>query len=172
MAMQLTAGYKTILKAMLLTSAVLVGGCAGYGPTNDFIGLTRGETLARLGPPNPVPANIDSAPRLDFPRGPAGKHTYAVYFNEQGVVSGYRQLLTDENFAKITAGMDESDVVDLIGVSQNTFGLARGRGYVWSYRYVTPHCHWFQVEFTAEKKVRSAGYGLPPECRAGRRGAG
>ncbi len=62
MAMELTAGCKTILKTMFLTSALLVGGCAGYGPTNDFIGLTRSETLARLGPPNPVPANIRLTP--------------------------------------------------------------------------------------------------------------
>ncbi len=161
-------GFKTILLAL----TVVLSGCAGYGPTQEFIGLTRNATIARLGTPDPMPADLDSARRLDFPRGPAGKHTYAVYFDAQGIVTDYRQLLTDENFAKIVPGLDESAVVDLIGVSRITFGLARNRGYVWNYRYVTPHCQWFQVEFTAEKKVRSAGYGLPPECRAARRGAG
>lgn len=156
-------------KWLLLASVLALGGCAGYGPTSEFIGLSRSETLARLGTPMPMPADINNARRLDFPRGPAGKHTYSVYFNEQGRVTGYRQLLTDENFAKIARGMDESEVVDIIGVSRNTFGLARDRGYVWNYRYVNAHCHWFQIEFTAEKKVRSAGYGVPPECRVGRR---
>ncbi len=168
MAMHSSGWYK----AILLTAALTIGGCAGYGPSKEFIGLTRSETIARLGAPNPMPADLDRAARLDFPRGPSGKHTYAVYFDAQGSVTGYRQLLTDENFAKIVPGLDESEVVDLIGVSKNTFGLGRGRGYVWSYRYVTPLCHWFQVEFTAEKKVRSAGYSLPPECRAGKRGSG
>lgn len=166
MAMQLSRGYKAILLAMML----ILGGCAGYGPSNEFIGLTRSETIARLGEPNPVPADLDSASRLDFPRGPFGKHTYSVYFNSQGIVTGYKQLLTDENFSKIVPGMDEREVVDLIGVSKNTFKLGRDRGYVWTYRYVTALCHWFQIEFTAEKKVRSAGYSLPPECRAGNRG--
>ncbi len=159
-------------RAILFTSVLMIGGCAGYGPSNEFIGLTRSETIARLGTPNPLPADLDSARRLDFPRGPSGKHTYAVYFDAQGILTEYRQLLTDENFAKIVPGLDESEVVDLIGVSKIKFGLARNRGYVWNYRYVTPLCQWFQVEFTAEKKVRSAGYGLPPECRAARRGAG
>lgn len=168
MAMQSSGWYKTIFLAV----ALMIGGCAGYGPSKEFIGLTRSETITRLGAPNPMPADLDSAPRLDFPRGPAGKHTYAVYFDSQGIVTGYRQLLTTENFAKIVPDLDESEVVDLIGVAKNTFGLGRGRGYVWNYRYVTPLCHWFQVEFTAEKKVRSAGYSLPPECRAARRGSG
>ncbi len=157
-------------KAILLSGALIIGGCAGYGPSKDFIGLTRSETIARLGPPNPLPADLGSAQRLDFPRGPYGKHTYAVYFDAHGIATGYQQLLTDENFAHIVPGLDESEVVDLIGVSNSRFGLARDRGYVWSYRYVTPLCQWFQVEFTAEKKVRSAGYSLPPECRVNTRG--
>lgn len=161
-----------VFKAILLTCTLMICGCKGYGPTKEFIGLTRGETIARLGAPNPVPTELESARRLDFPRGPAGKHTYAVYFDDQGIVTEYRQLLTDENFAKIVPGLDEAEVVNLIGVSQIRFGLARNRGYVWNYRYVTPLCQWFQIEFTAEKKVRSAGYGLPPECRAARRGSG
>ena len=157
-------------KAILLTGALIIGGCAGYGPSKDFIGLTRSEIIERLGAPNPVPADLGSAARLDFPRGPYGKHTYAVYFDAQGIATSYRQLLTDEDFAKIVPGLDESEVVDLIGISKSRFGLARDRGYVWSYRYVTPLCQWFQVEFTAEKKVRSAGYSLPPECSVVKRG--
>lgn len=157
-------------KAVLLTGALIIGGCAGYAPSKDFIGLTRSEIIAILGTPNPVPADLDSAARLDFPRGPYGKHTYAVYFDAQGIATKYRQLLTDEDFAKIVPGLDESEVVDLIGISKIRFGLARDRGYVWTYRYETPRCQWFQVEFIAEKKVRSAGYSLLPECSAVKRG--
>jgi hypothetical protein len=58
-----------------------------------------------------------------------------------------------------------NDVTDLITQISGIFGLARDRGYVWSYRYVTPHCFWFQIEFASGDTVRSTGYSQPPECR-------
>ncbi len=159
----------TLFGAIALTVFLSIGGCAGYAPSNDFIGLSRNEALALLGQPTPVPDNIATAKRLDFPRGPFGKHTYSLYFDDKGVVTGFKQLLNDENFAKIVPGMDESAVVDLIGVSKDRVDLARERGYVWNYRYETPLCRWFQVEFNPENKVRSAGYSIPQECRVGTR---
>lgn len=42
--------------------------------------------------------------------------------------------------------------------------LARGHGMVTSYRYESPFCRWFQVEYTVEGLVRSTGFGFPPEC--------
>ena len=68
----------------------------------------------------------------------------------------------------IRAGMTVDEVVELIGISRATFGLARDRGFVWSYRYQNPFCQWFQIEFSKENIVRSTGFGKPPECR-GRR---
>ncbi len=159
----------TALKVIAVTATLAISGCAGYAPSNDFIGLSRSETISLLGKPNPTPDNIETARRLDFPRGPFGKHTYSVYFDERGTATSFRQLLTDENFSKIVPDLDENEVVNLIGVSKDSFTLGRERGYVWNYRYETPLCRWFQIEFTPEKKVRSAGYSIPPECRVGNR---
>lgn len=156
--------------AILLLMTTL-GGCAtSYSPSSKTMGASRDEVIAQLGPPDPAPRDLSTASRLDFPRGPYGKHTYSVYFDESGRVNGFRQLLTEENFAKIKPGMTTGQVVDLIGVSRDTFGLARNRGFVWNYRYITPFCQWFQVEFTLENTVRSTGFGMPPECRRRRGG--
>jgi hypothetical protein len=150
----------------IVSALVIFAGCAtSYAPSNTMTGLTRDEVIARLGAPDPTPADLSSAARLDFPRGPYGRHTYAVYFSPEGRVTEFQQLLNEENFSKIKPGMNVGEVVHLIGISRNTFGLARNRGYVWSYRYITPLCQWFQIEFTQENTVRSTGYGLPPECR-------
>ncbi len=156
-----------ILRAMTAACALLISGCTAYAPNHGYIGLSREETIRALGRPNPQPDVLDTASRLDFPRGPFGKHTYSVYFDEQGRANGFRQLLTEENFGKIAPGMDKVDVINLIGISKDTFLLGRDRGSVWSYRYDTPLCRWFQIEFTQESKVRSAGYSKPPECRIG-----
>ncbi len=143
---------------------VLLTGCVSYGPSERFIGMTRDQVISMLGNPQPRPDALEHVRRLDFPRGPMGKHTYAVYFDESGRVSGFQQLLTEKNFGTIREGMDVTEVIDRIGVATDTFLIARGRGYVWNYRYENTLCKWFQIEFTAESKVRSAGYGIPPEC--------
>jgi hypothetical protein len=151
--------------APVLVGGLVLSGCMTYAPSERFIGMPREQVIAELGSPRPAPTSLDSARRLDFPRGPRGKHTYAIEFDDAGKVIGYRQLLTEKNFGFIIPGMDVQAVIDHIGVSTDTFVLGRGRGYVWNYRYENPICRWFQIEFTAEDKVRSAGYGLPPECR-------
>lgn len=163
----MNTGVFRALRITVSAGALIVSGCTAYAPNHAYIGLSRDETIAALGKPNPMPAELHAAERLDFPRGPFGKHTYSVYFDELGRVSGFRQLLTDENFEKIIPGMDAAEVIHLIGISKDTFLLGRDRGYVWSYRYDTPLCRWFQIEFTLENKVRSAGYSKPPECRIG-----
>ena len=150
-----------------LVLAVLFSGCASYAPDANIVGLSRDQVVARLGAPDPdAAARIQG--RLDFLRGPMGKHTYFVYFDDQGKAVRFEQVLTEERFARIVPDMSVEDVVFLIGRSRSTFGLARNRGFVWSYRYENPLCQWFQVEFTNEGKVRSAGYSKPPECRVGR----
>ncbi len=151
--------------AVVVLVASISSGCAGYAPNERFIGMSREQVIAELGAPRPRPENLATAKRLDFPRGPAGKHTYSVYFNESGQASGYRQLLTEENFQTIVPGLEVREVIERIGIATDTFVIARNRGYVWNYRYENTQCRWFQIEFTAEDKVRSAGYGFAPECR-------
>ena len=157
----------TSLRAIVIfaIATALLAGCQTYGPSERFIGLSREQVIAQMGNPYPAPADLSQAQRLDFPRGPFGKHTYSLQFDAEGKVISYKQLLNEENFRQITPGMDVSEVVDRIGMSRDQFGLARNRGYVWNFRYITPLCQWFQIEFTAENKVRSTGYGMPLECR-------
>ena len=147
--------------------SALLASCSTYSPDSGIIGLSREQVIAKLGAPDPSPSSTHPA-RLDFPRGPMGKHTYFVYFDEQGRAIRFEQALTEERFAKIVPELSTEQVIELIGISRSSFGLARDRGFVWSYRYENPFCQWFQVEFTKEGKVRSAGYSKAPECRVGR----
>lgn len=144
--------------AMLLLTA-----CASYGPTDALIGRSQADVIALLGAP--ARESVDEGRRrLDFLRGPYGKQSYFVYLDDKGRVLSWRQVLTEENFLKILPGMSREEVIKLIGESRVQFGLARDRGYVWSYRYETAFCQWFQIEFTKNDIVRSTGHGTPPEC--------
>lgn len=147
----------------LLGIALLVTGCAGYSPNDQFIGKGRTEVIALLGAPTgerPIAAGT----LLEYARGPYGKHTYFITLNPSGSVVKWEQVLTEENFAKIKPGMSKQQVLSIIGTSFEVMGLARERGEVWSYRYATPFCIWYQIEFTKEGIIRSAGEGMPPEC--------
>jgi len=153
-----------LLVATLLAAALLLSACAGYAPNNRMLGHSREQVVQIMGPPS-TELTTPEGKVMMFPRGPFGKHTYFVYLNFDGEVKRWEQVLDEKNFARIKPGMHRDEVVTTIGESKAMFSLARDRGYVWNYRYVTPHCFWFQIEFASDDTVRSTGYGQPPECR-------
>ena len=86
-------------------------------------------------------------------------------FNAKREAIAFEQLLQEEQFAKIQPGMGEEAVIAVIGPSTVQEGLAMQWGYVWSYRFENGQCIWFQIEWDYQMKVRSVGYGIPPECQ-------
>ncbi len=150
--------------ATMISLAVLLNACAGYSPNDRMLGNSREQVIQVMGNPA-IEIATPEGRVMQYPRGPFGKHTYFVYLNEDGKITGWTQVLDEKNFARIKPGLHRDEVVAIIGPSRDTFGLARNRGYVWNYRYITPHCFWFQIEFAGDDTVRSTGYGQPPECR-------
>jgi hypothetical protein len=143
--------------------ALLLPACSGYAPPAALIGMDRAAVITQMGPADSERL-IGGARRLEFPRGPYGKHTWFVYFDATGRASHAEQVLTEQNFMRINAGMLQDEVLTLLGRPGEVRLLGRSRGMVWSYRYENNDCRWFQVELSLEKEVRSAGYGEPPEC--------
>lgn len=140
-----------------------LGACAGYGPDKNLSGKDRAAVIALMGEPA-ADQKTASGSRLIYPRGPYGRHTYFVELNKDGQVIRWEQVLTEKNFKLISPGKSKAEVETLIGPSFIKTQLARNRGEVWAYRFETPFCIWFEIEFTAEGLVRSAGHGYPPEC--------
>ncbi len=95
---------------------------------------------------------------LHFPRGPAGSHTYFVYLDDNDHVLKWEQVLKVQRFDAIEPGMTVDEVVEILGATKITNGLARNRGYVWHYRYENHMCSSFVIEFTIENIVRSTEY--------------
>ncbi|MDO9133155.1 hypothetical protein [Hydrogenophaga sp.] len=148
-----------------LTVGALLSACSGYGPPKDLTGLMADQVVAAMGPPD-AQRVVEGGTRLEFPRGPAGRHTWFVYLDASGRATRAEQVLTEENFIRINPGMSQDDVLLLLGRPGEVQGLARSRGTVWSYRYENNSCLWFQIEMAQDQIVRSAGYGELPECRA------
>jgi hypothetical protein len=155
---------KTRLAFASLIFACIASGCAGYAPRSDLVGQSRDTLVSRMGQPEreyPSP----EGQKLQYPRGPAGSHTYFIYLDSSNRVVRWEQVLTEEKFGTIRPGMTKDQVIDILGATTNTNGLARNRGYVWHYRYDTPLCQSFVIEFTQEDIVRSSGI----RVRSGRR---
>jgi len=141
----------------------LLTGCSAYAPSSNVSGLTQDQIVAQMGQPDVV-RQMASGTRLEFPRGPFGHHTWFVYLDANGRVTHSEQVLTEQNFNQVGVGLTQDEVRQRLGRPSETQGLGRSRGVVWSYRYESQFCQWFQVEISQEQQVRSTGYGQPPEC--------
>ncbi len=163
--MQLQKRSASISRASLIGLVLLLTGCATgqYGPSQDAVGLSREQLSERMGKPTGEWATAQGTV-LEYARGPYGKHTFFIALDTQQKVVRSSQVLTLENFERITPGMTAEQVRRLIGRSFEIVSLARDRGEVWSYRFESVFCEWFQIEFSKEKIVRSKGMGIPPEC--------
>ena len=150
----------------LLLLLPLLHACSSYGPPKVVSGLGREALIAQMGAPD-LERRLDVGSRLEFPRGPYGKHTWFVYLDSAGQATRVEQVLTPQNFSLVSVGMAQEEVRKLLGRPGEIQGLGRSRGEVWSYRYENYDCQWFQVELTLQQQVRSASYATPPECLGG-----
>jgi hypothetical protein len=138
--------------------------CAGYGTAGLKPGQTPQEVAALMGPPTGRHAAPDGAQRLEYARGPYGKHTYMIDLDADGRVQRWQQVLTEANFNAIVAGMPRAQVLSLLGRPSNRRPGGWQGGEIWSWRYDSPFCQWFQVTMPDDGKVRDTGYGADPVC--------
>ena len=146
-----------------LTCLSMLTACSSYAPPTNLAGITKDQLFAKMGQPDLEQQTVVGT-RLEFPRGPMGHHTWFVYLGPAGHAIRSEQVLTEQNFNQIPPGMTQDEVRQRLGRPSDVQGLGRSRGVVWSYRYENFNCQWFQLEISKEQRVRSTGYGLPPEC--------
>ena len=159
--------FTTILltrASSVLSAALLVAGCAGYGPGDLKPGQTEADVRARMGEPTDRSSLSSGGARLDFARGPMGAHTYRIDVDASGRVQSVQQILTETNFESLRPGQPKAAVRDLLGRPAEQRVGWRGVGEVWSYRYDhRVECRWFQV-WLVEDRVREASYAPDPLC--------
>lgn len=144
-------------------AAAALAGCASYGPGSLRPGQTAAEVEADMGPPTGRHARPDGGMRLEFARGPFGKHTWMVDLDGAGRVQRWEQVLTEAHFGQIVPGMGRDQLRYRLGRPGDVMGIWRGAS-VWSWRYETPFCQWFRVTVEPDGTVRDAGYGPDPVC--------
>ena len=158
-----TVRLSSLLSSLL--AACLLAACAGYGPQSFSTGAPRDAVMRTMGVPTARLPQPGGGERLEYARGPYGRHTYMLDFDVEGRLLRWEQVLTEAKFNTIRAGMDASEVLALIGHSfeQRVVGWSVKQT-VWAYRYETPFCQWFQVGLDPQGKVVDTSYGPDPLC--------
>lgn len=151
----------------ILFAAALVG-CAGYSPGDLRPGQLESDVRARMGEPTGRYPAADGGSKLEFARGPMGKHTYMVDVDAAGRVRGWEQVLTEARFDAVAIAAPQVDVRLQLGRPSETRTGWRGVGEVWSYRYESLFCRWFRV-WIVDGRVREASYDTDPMCDEPRR---
>ena len=155
--------------AASVAALLLLTACGTYGPGKLQPGQTEADARAELGEPTVRTALPAGGTRLDYGRGPYGKHTWRVELDSGGRVTSVSQLLTEVNFETVQRGETPEKVRDRLGPPSEVRGGWRGIGEVWNYRYDwRMRCQWFQV-WLVDQRVREAGYGIDPMCEEARK---
>lgn len=150
---------------LTVVGALLISGCAGYGPGALKPGDTTAQAVTLMGEPtNRYPAPT-TGERLEFARGPAGVHTYMVDVDRGGRITAIDQVLDERHFMALTPGMSREQVRYAIGRPASTMRIARQGLDIWNYRYANSFCQWFQVSMDIDTgRLREMGYGPDPVC--------
>lgn len=150
--------------SVVFAAAVVGVACSSYGPPRLAPGASLDAARQALGRPTGDHALADGGRRLEFARGPMGRHTYMLDFNAHGQLVRWEQVLDEAHFADIREGMDAAEVLSRLGRASEQRYIGWQKQQVLAYRYETPFCQWFQVGLNLQGKVVDAAYGPDPLC--------
>jgi hypothetical protein len=147
----------TIIRVLTgILAAMLIAGCASYDGRNLIAGTsTAADVAASMG----VPAEKVALPNGDtvwqYPHGPLGRETYGVRIGKDSVVKEVKQLLTEENIARIVAKQStRDDVKALIGPPHRVTQFSNLPREVWEYALLQDlQARQLYVQFTPDGKV-------------------
>ena len=99
---------------MLAAAAVALSACDRVDKLEEGVS-TEVEVRKQFGDPVTVTVSPDGTRTLDYPRQPEGWTNYVIQIGPDGKMSSLRQLLNEDNFARIQPGMDTQRVRDTLG---------------------------------------------------------
>lgn len=155
-------------KLSLVVAVLALAGCAALAPL-PTPGQNEADVLQRFGTPTaryPLPGG---GSRLEFASGPYGRETWMVDLDAAGRVGAVRQVLSDTALAEFQArapGMPRDELLRTLGRPGERRGGGWQGGEVWSWRYPTNDCLWFQVSIGDDGIVRDGSFGIDPRCDA------
>jgi hypothetical protein len=134
-------------------------------------GASRNDVVQAWGQPTARYGLPAGAERLEYATGPFGRTTWMIDLDAAGRVQHARQVLNEAEFlqVQIRAGSGEltrDELLRWIGTPGERRGGGWAGGEVWSWRYPTNDCLWFQASLADSGRVTSAAFGTDPVCDA------
>jgi len=149
----------------LLIAAAALTGCAAMKPPQP--GWTETQTVSHWGPPTSRYTLADGLTRLEYATGPFGRTTWMIDVAADGQVVATKQVLTEENLMAVQGrlpGMRRDELLRTLGRPGERRGGGWQGGEVWSWRYATNECWWFQISIGDDGIVRDGVFGPDPRC--------
>jgi len=121
------------LLLLLLMLAASLAGCANFTAVSS--GMPAQQVQAKLGAPETVRKNADGSEVWEYPGGPLGRQTYMVTLGSDHAVREVHQVLNDEYFSRVRAGMSRDEVRRLLGRPRDIGFSDLNDEEIWSWRY-------------------------------------
>ena len=157
-----------LAQCLLVSLAALLTACATppHAP-----GTAREDVLRSWGQPTARYALPEGAERLEYATGPFGRTTWMIDVDATGRVRQARQVLNEAEFLQVqvragSAEMTREELLRWIGTPGQRRGGGWAGGEVWSWRYPTNDCLWFQASVADSGRVTGAAFGTDPVCDA------
>ena len=144
-----------------LIASMLLAGCASYSGSGLKPGEARlDEVQALMGPPALRWQDADGSVQLAYPRGPAGLESFMVKLGPDGRLQSIANVLNEQTFARIRAGLTKNEVLRLRGppdYNRSVYFRAHDElAWEWRFREVYGNPARFAVLFDATARgVRS-----------------
>jgi hypothetical protein len=155
---------RSLSAVAVLAVGLVLSGCAAYGPGGLKPGDDEAAVVRSMGTPTARHALPDGMSRLVYARGPEGMHTWMVELGADGRVLRWHQALSETTFERISLGMTADALLRDFGPPAHRQPLGWQPWVVWSWRYPTSECRWFQVTLNEQQRVVETGYGPDPRC--------
>ena len=119
---------------------------------------TEADVRREFGEPKAVFNEPDGGRTFEYPRQPEGQVNYFITLGADGKMSALRQVLKPAEFAKVTPGLDKTEVRKLLGRPAKTqrFDLKPDEEH-WEWRWLDgQQSRLFNVTFDRDGKVASS----------------
>ena len=157
---------RQVMRMGLAALLGLVVGCDYVARKELAAGVsTRADVERLMGRPKMVWEEDGGRVFLEYPRAPAGHETLLVEIGPDGKYVGMRNLLTEDNFARVRAGMSRDEVRRLLGAPTEQLTFERRQEVVWSWRFMADQNRsmLFNVHFDLDGRVRGTSRAPDPE---------
>lgn len=150
-----------------LFAALLSGLLAAFLPACDVVNLdklkpgitTMAQTREIMGEPTMEWQESDGSVTWEYPRTPNGIVNYMMDFGPDKVLRAVRQVLTEENFARVYQGMSREQIRRLLGQPASEQYYALKKEYVWDWKIKSEsgYNYFFDVYFDQAGYVIRSG---------------